>query len=589
MIRSEEDEMGLELIEPSRRSSSLFAYEKVVVPDRHEKWPLISEAGWVKAPKPPRVPFQQRRNVKLLGTIQLGPFGFEETVRAGGPVLMLVGLLLYPILWSIPLAMMTAELSCMIPESGGHVLWVYRAFGPFWSFLTGFFAFASSVLDNALYPALFVDYLSAIFYEGNHSISYGWSVVIKISLVVLVTIINILGIDIVGTAAIILGVAVLSPFFAMIVLGLPHLDFGWTEQPAPSAINWGKFITLLLWNTSGFDVAGTCAAEVRNPGRSYPRALAASVILILAAYGLPTIIGVSVIPNYKLWQDGTYMIAAKLIGGHSLKVWMGISEVISALGLLLTRLCTNSRILYGMALVEQVPSVFSWLHPRFATPWTSVLLTSLCTLLLLGFSSYSLAEADMLFYALSTVLKFSALVQLRFTEPDAFRPFRIPVDPRVLAALTVIPIGLCISMIYFASDHSQAIGLIGAVVAIFTYMLKELVSQFGTQAEEVVQYRMMRVQKNIDKMQQRIDSVIEKEFKAPLEHFGQAFQKASSEHPVLHIDEHDEEVTESQEENKLLDHPPRYGIVIQDGFEDSSQASQKAKLHPLATMTKSSA
>lgn len=44
-------------------------------------------------------------------------------------------------------------------------------------------------------------------------------------------------------------------------------------------------------------------------------------------------------------------------------------------------------------------------------------------------------QADMLFYAFSTILKFAALVQLRFTEPDAFRPYRIPMETYPLAGM----------------------------------------------------------------------------------------------------------------------------------------------------------
>ncbi len=119
-------------------------------------------------------------------------------MQTGGPKLMVVGLFMFPILWSVPLAMLTAEMSCMIPESGGHVLWVYRAFGPFWAFVNSCFAFACAVLDNAMYPALFVEYLSTLIYEGKNAISYGWSVVLKVLLILIVTALNILGVNIVG-------------------------------------------------------------------------------------------------------------------------------------------------------------------------------------------------------------------------------------------------------------------------------------------------------------------------------------------------------------------------------------------------------
>ncbi|CAM6129080.1 unnamed protein product [Calypogeia fissa] len=495
--------------------------------------------GKRKAPKTRKLgaAMQSQHQVHLLSNLHLigitffavsgGPYGFEPAVAAGGPGLMLVGLLFFPVLWAAPLAYMTAELSCMIPESGGHVLWVYRAFGPFWSFVNSCFAFACSVLDNAMYPVLFVEYMSELFYEGKNNISYNWSIILKALIVVFVTIINILGVDIVGLASIILGLMVLAPLAIMCLVGLGHLNFDWMDSSSrgasgPSVIDWKKFFTLLLWNTSGFDAVGTCAAEVRNPSFSYPHALRVSLTLIISVYAIPTIIGISVLPNFSEWKEGTYMIVAKLVGGNFLKGWMGVSAASSALGLLLTRLCTNSRIVYGMALVEQVPPVFSKLHPTYATPWMAILATSLCTLLLTGFNFYSLAEADMLFYAFSTILKFAALVQLRFTEPDAFRPYRIPMETYPLAACSIIPIGLCISMIMFSSERAHGILLAGATSAILCFTIKEIYNQYGSEAEEAVNNRLHQIQHNMNNMQQRIDRVIAEDFAAPLSNLGQS-------------------------------------------------------------------
>jgi amino acid transporter len=76
---------------------------------------------------------------------------------------------------------------------------------------------------------------------------------------------------------------------------------------------------MAYWKNS-FDAAGTCASEVRNPGESYPRAMRISVMLIVAMYGLPALIGFSVIPDPSQWKSGSYMMIAKTIGGHFLEV-----------------------------------------------------------------------------------------------------------------------------------------------------------------------------------------------------------------------------------------------------------------------------
>jgi len=91
-----------------------------------------------------------------------GPYGFEEAVGAGGPYLTIVGLLLVPFVWSVPNALMTAELACMMPENGGHILWVDRAFGPFWSFVNSYATLFSLIFEGGLYPVMFMDYVGQL-------------------------------------------------------------------------------------------------------------------------------------------------------------------------------------------------------------------------------------------------------------------------------------------------------------------------------------------------------------------------------------------------------------------------------------------
>eukprot|EP00897_Mesotaenium_endlicherianum_P009576 jgi/Mesen1/8647/ME000502S08017 len=74
--------------------------------------------------------------------------------------------------WSIPEALITAELGTAFPENGGYVVWVSAAFGPYWGFqrgqrrdetegsrVEGWWKWLSGVIDNSLYPVLFLDYL----------------------------------------------------------------------------------------------------------------------------------------------------------------------------------------------------------------------------------------------------------------------------------------------------------------------------------------------------------------------------------------------------------------------------------------------
>ncbi|KAK8942697.1 putative polyamine transporter [Platanthera zijinensis] len=64
-----------------------------------------------------------------------GPFGVEDSVCAGGGhLLSLLGFLLFPLLWSLPEALITAQLATLFPSNGDYVVWISSAFGPFWGF-----------------------------------------------------------------------------------------------------------------------------------------------------------------------------------------------------------------------------------------------------------------------------------------------------------------------------------------------------------------------------------------------------------------------------------------------------------------------
>ncbi|GKB74330.1 putative mitochondrial protein [Tanacetum coccineum] len=92
-----------------------------------------------------------------------GPFGIEDSVRAAGPFLALIGFLVFAVIWSVPEALITAEMGTMFPEDGGYVIWVSSALGPYWGFQQGWMKWLSGVIDNALYPVLFLDYLKSRF------------------------------------------------------------------------------------------------------------------------------------------------------------------------------------------------------------------------------------------------------------------------------------------------------------------------------------------------------------------------------------------------------------------------------------------
>src|SRR6195952_4074419 len=93
-------------------------------------------------------------------TISGGAFTTESLVASVGPGLALLILLVIPIVWSVPETLIVAELASMLPEEGGYYRWVRRAFGPFWAFQNGWLTWLYSLVDMAIYPVLFNQYLA---------------------------------------------------------------------------------------------------------------------------------------------------------------------------------------------------------------------------------------------------------------------------------------------------------------------------------------------------------------------------------------------------------------------------------------------
>ena len=88
-----------------------------------------------------------------------GPYGIEDILGGAGFGPAIVILLVLPLIWSLPTALMIGELASAIPDEGGFYVWVRRAMGPFWGYQESWLSLSASIFDMALYPSIFVLYL----------------------------------------------------------------------------------------------------------------------------------------------------------------------------------------------------------------------------------------------------------------------------------------------------------------------------------------------------------------------------------------------------------------------------------------------
>ena len=117
-------------------------------------------SGSTPAPAAAIRPYAQRDAASAVSTAHVP---LQGAVKAGGPLLAILGFVFLPFIWSIPEALVCAELATAFPENSGYVVWVEAAFGPFAGFLEGLFSWVSGVTDNTIYPVMLITYLQVIF------------------------------------------------------------------------------------------------------------------------------------------------------------------------------------------------------------------------------------------------------------------------------------------------------------------------------------------------------------------------------------------------------------------------------------------
>ncbi len=379
-----------------------------------------------------------------------GPYGIEDAVPSFGPGLILLLLLITPLVWSLPVALVMAELSSALPEEGGYVTWVKRAFGPFWAFQVGWSSWVGSFVDVALYPVLFVDYLGR--WLPSPAPLARWSLVL--AFVWGLTLLNVRGVRLAGWSAVVLGVLAISPVIGLAAVGLGRLG----GLSIPIAVGekgvgegLGVGLSVMMWNFSGWDNPTTCLGETKTPRSTYRLALWLSLPLVVLSYLIPVAVGLGAEPQLE-WKAGSLSEVGARVGGPWLAGWITLAAILSAAGLFLSNLLTNSRLPFVLGQDRLLPGSLALLHSRHATPWVAIVVSSgvYSVLALLPFTK--LVVLDVWLYSLALVVELAAFLAIRLREPTLPRPWRVPGGlpaallvvalPSLLALLALVTSGL---------------------------------------------------------------------------------------------------------------------------------------------------
>lgn len=395
-----------------------------------------------------RLHLSPARRLTLLGLMSVaffttcgGPFGLEPLPAAVGPGWAVILILLAPLLWSLPMALMVAELSTLIPEEGGYYIWVRDTMGRFWGVQEAWWTMGYSIGLLASFPVLFVSYVAFFvpaLAPGADVPHPGLLALIRWALAALFILsamaVNLRGARDVGQSSKLGAGFVLGAFALMVITWLvrgtsPHAVLGIVTRDLalnnPSALLLG--MSIISFNFSGWDNVSTFAAEVDRPQRNYPLALGGALLALVLCYLLPMLAGLSVTTSPDVWNtDAGWPVISRLIGGPWLGALVAAAGIVSMWALFNAQLLYVSRLPFVMALDGWLPRLIAEVSPNTGVPKVAILIFCGITAVFAALPFGSLAVITCLLYTPALVLEFFALIILRVRRPHAPRSFRIP-------------------------------------------------------------------------------------------------------------------------------------------------------------------
>src|SRR3954467_13763255 len=419
-------------------------------------------------------------------------------------------------LMTVTASLAYAELAAMMPRAGGQYVFLREGLSPAAGFLYGWTLFTViqtgtiaavavafgkflSVLVPQITPDVFLS-LGKLQLPGTATpVELGLSPqrVVAILLVVLLTILNIRGVRLGAAVQTVFSVAKIGALAVLVVLGLTLF-----RQPEVAAANFSNFWGTGDWSLAVLPVIGAAmvgslfsadawnnvtfaAAEVRDPTRNLPRALAIGTRLVYPLYVLASVGYLNILPfcgdpnGTTALARGIQHAAQDRVGTAAIEVALGsAAAVVMAVAILFSTFgCNNGLILSGprvywaMARDRLFFEGAGRLHPVYRTPvaglvfqaiWASVLCVSGTYGQLLDYVIF----AALVFYFLTAL----ALFRLRKLRPDAPRPVKAFGYP-VLPALYLVAVGALMVILLFEKPLYTWPGLLIVATGIPVYLI----------------------------------------------------------------------------------------------------------------------
>jgi len=460
----------------------------------------------------------------------------EISRGVNSPALLIAAWLITAVMTVIG-ALSYGELAAMMPKAGGQYVYLREALGPMWGFLFGWTLFL--VIQTGTIAAVavaFGKFLGIFFPEissthwllhlghvpalkvgpmvlGNMEIGLNTANLTGILIVLLLTVINIFGVQLGALVQNIFTTAKTAALLGLVILGLcfgriPSAiasNFGhnfWQNASwhalHPVQVGVGGPIALVgllsilaivqtgsLFSADAWNNVTFTAGEIRNPQRNLPLSLVLGTVIVISLYIGANFIYLAALPLHGdphgttafargiqyASEDRVATAALQQIFQHGGAFLMAAAILVSTFGCANGMILAGARVYYAMSCDGLFFKATSKLHPRYKTPVAALVIQAVWTCFLCLTGSYSqlldyIICTELIFY----ILTISCLFVLRRRKPDAERPYRAVGYPVLPALYIGMAAWICVVLLRYKPQFTWP-GLLIVLLGIPVFMI----------------------------------------------------------------------------------------------------------------------
>jgi glutamate:GABA antiporter len=351
------------------------------------------------------------------------------------------------VLFFVPMALVINELSSRFPEEGGLYVWSKEAFGDFHGFVAGWtywiytiFYFPGLLLASTSMSAYVIGHKGVELSQDRTFLLAG-----SLGLLFVAVMLNIIGLNIGKWLQNAGGVSTYLPL--LILVGIAGVL--WLERGSITHFTWSNLMPVWNWDTvnfwsqiafafTGLELVSAMSGEIRDPRRTLPRAALTAAALIAAMYIIGTFSLLSLVPSTDV-DPKSGVFHAITVGSVALKI--GFVGVLAAClvtvgnaGGVGSTVAGIARVPFVVGIDRYLPKAFGKIHPRWRTPYVSIIVQAVASALVLLLSQINettrgayqvVIDITIILYFIPFLYMFAAAIKLAGRSDRSANPHAV--------------------------------------------------------------------------------------------------------------------------------------------------------------------